>query len=84
MDKGRWRERHEREHWTKRIDISLIYQLEMISAQMKKRAEETGDKGLSEWASSIRLIIARVNGEINNIELAKFNLPHQSRVPSKK
>lgn len=77
MSKGQWRARHEREHWTKRIDISLLYQLDMISAEMKKRAEEAEDKELQQWASSIRLIVARANGEELNIPLTK----HQIKSP---
>lgn len=73
-----WRQRHQRQHWTKRIDISYLYQLEMISGQMKKRAEEQGDKELLEWAQSVRLIVARANGEELNISLTK----HQIKRPS--
>jgi hypothetical protein len=69
-----WRERHHREHWTKRIDISLLFQLQTIAERMKKRAEEGADKELLEWAGQIRLILARTNGEINNIELSKFDM----------
>lgn len=74
MDKGQWKERYQREHWTKRIDISFLYEMEMISTQMKKRAEKTGDKGLSEWASRLRLIVARVNGEELNIPLSEHRI----------
>lgn len=69
-----WRQRHQRQHWTKRIDISFLYQLEAISAQMKERAEKQDDKELLEWAQSVRLIVARANGEELNIPLAKHRI----------
>lgn len=78
MNKGQWKERYQREHWTKRIDVSFLYQLETISAQMKKRAEQQEDKELFDWASNIRLIVARVNGEELNVPLAE----HQIKSPS--
>lgn len=69
-----WRERHYRKHWTKPVDISFLYQLETIAAQMKKRAEKNEDKELAEWASRIRLIVARANGEELNIPLAEHHI----------
>ena len=74
MRKGQWRERYERENWTKRIDISFLYQLDTLAAQMKKRAEENDDKELLEWAQSVRLIVARANGEELNIPLTKHQI----------
>jgi hypothetical protein len=66
-----WKERHRIKEWTKRIDISFLYQLGTIAAQMMKRAEEDEDKRLFDWAAQIRLIVARANGEELNIPLAE-------------
>lgn len=74
MKKGQWRERYERENWTTRIDISFLYQLDMLAAQMKKRAEENDDKELLEWAQSVRLIVTRASGEELNIPLATHRI----------
>lgn len=76
-----WRQRHQRQHWTKRIDISFLYQLDTLAAQMKKRAEEQDDKELLEWAQSVRLIVARANGEELNIPLTKHRINRPSVVP---
>ena len=69
-----WRERHYRKHWTRPVDIAFLYQLQAIAEQMKKRAEENGDKELEEWAARIRLIVARANGEELNIPLAEHRI----------
>lgn len=78
MDKGQWKERYQREHWTKRIDISFLYQLETMAARMKKRAEKKDDKELLDWAYKLRLIVARINGEELNIPLSE----HRIKSPS--
>ena len=69
-----WRERHYRKHWTKPVDVSFLYQLQTIAAQMKTRADRDNDKELEEWASRIRLIAARANGEELNIPLAEHRI----------
>ncbi len=69
-----WREQHYRKHWTKPVDVSFLYQLQTIAAEMKKRAVRDDDKKLEEWAAHIRLIVARANGEELNISLAEHRI----------
>jgi hypothetical protein len=77
-----WRERHYREHWTKPLDITFLYQLGTIAAQMLKRAEKDGDKELFDWAAQIRLIVARANGEELNIPLAEHQIAAPNVTPN--
>jgi hypothetical protein len=75
MGTNYFRERHYKEEWTKRIDIALLFQLQAICEQMKKKAILQQDKALMDWASAIGLILATVNGEIVNIKLDDKQLP---------
>jgi hypothetical protein len=70
-----WRERHYKENWTKPVDISYLYQLQMISEEMKKRAKNDEDRRLEEWANQIRLIVARASGEEVNVKLTEYEMP---------
>lgn len=74
-----WREQHHKKHWTKSLDISFLYQLETIAAQMMRCAEKTTDKELSAWAGAIRFIVARVNGELANEDLSTHEMPEDTK-----
>lgn len=75
MGSGYFREKYYKENWTKQVDISFLFQLQMISEEMDKRAKSYNDCRLEEWANQIRLIVARANGEEVNIKLADHAMP---------
>jgi hypothetical protein len=77
---GAWRQKHHQKNWTKSLDISFLYQLQTIAEQMRKRAAESDDKELLEWAGHIRLIVARANGEEVNISLSQHQMPEDAEV----
>jgi len=70
-----FRERHYKQHWTKRVDISLLYQLQMLSEEMKRRAAKDEDREIEKWSNQIRLMLATINGEVMNIKLDDKHLP---------
>lgn len=72
-----FRKQREKE-FTRKVDISFLYQLGTIAAQMAKRAEEEQNKRLFDWASQIRLIVARMNGEETVFDLAAFEMPEDN------
>jgi hypothetical protein len=51
-----------------------------FAEQMRKRAAESDDKELLEWAGHIRLIVARANGEEVNISLSQHQMPEDAEV----
>ncbi len=75
MGSTQWREKYYKENWTKQVDISLLFQLQIISEDMKKRVKRRPDYQLEEWANQIRLIVARANGEEVNIKLIEHEMP---------
>lgn len=79
MGSNHYREWHYKKEWTRRIDIALLFQLQTIQARMKKRAVAQQDRELTDWANAIRLILATVNEEIENVELKKYQLPDDHR-----
>lgn len=79
MGSNYYREDRYKREWTKRIDIALLFQLQAIYTGMKKRATAQEDRELADWANSLRLILAIVNEEVENIELKKHELPDSYR-----
>lgn len=75
MGSSHYRELYYKKEWTKQVDISFLYQLQVISEEMKKRAKKDEDRRLEEWANQIRLIVARANGEEVNVKLAEYQMP---------
>lgn len=75
MGSNQYREQYYKKEWTKQVDISYLFQLQMISEQMKKRAVKNKDCGLEEWANQIRLIVARASGEEANVRLVEHEMP---------
>jgi hypothetical protein len=70
-----YRERYYKEEWTKRVDIALLYRLQMLMEEMKRRAIKDQDKEIERWESQIRLMLAAINGEVTNIRLDDKQLP---------
>lgn len=75
MGSNHYREQYYKKEWTKQIDISLLYQLQILSDEMKRRAVRQQDKELEKWSAHIRLMLATVNGEVANIKLDDKQLP---------
>ena len=75
MGINRYREQYYKQEWTKRVDISLLYQLQMLSEEMKRRATKDSDREIEKWANQIRLMLATINGEVTNIRLDDKELP---------
>lgn len=75
MGSNQYRERYYKKEWTKQVDISFLYQLQMLSEEMKRRAAKEQDHELERWSSQIRLMLATINGEVTNIRLDDKQLP---------
>jgi hypothetical protein len=69
-----WKERQYIENWTKRIEITALYQIQAVCDQMGSRAEATNDKELSRWSGTIKMVIAKVNGEITDFDLKRYEM----------
>jgi hypothetical protein len=75
-----WKERQFIENWTKRIEVTALYQLRTAADQMRERADRDKDEELSRWSSTIQRILAQVNGEIADFNLSKHELPGSAMV----
>jgi len=75
MGSKHYREQYYKKEWTRRIDITLLYQLQTLSEEMRRRATRQQDRELEKWADQIRLMLASVNGEVTNIRLDDKQLP---------
>lgn len=75
-----WKERQYLENWTKRIEVTALYQLRDAADQMKERAEWDKDEELSRWSGTIQRILAQVNGETADFNLSKHELPESTLV----
>jgi energy-converting hydrogenase A subunit M len=75
-----WKERQYIENWTKRVEVTSLYQLRQAADQMKERAQRDKDDELSRWSGLIQRVLAQVNGEITDFNLSKHELPESAVV----
>jgi hypothetical protein len=80
-----YRKRHAEKEWTKKVDISTIFNLKKATTEIRKLAErkkpfganETFDRIIQEVVT-LENNLAVANGEVKNFELKEHDLPEDS------
>ena len=58
--------------WTGRIDISHLYQLQVVADDMKRLFQETEEPYLDYWANTILKVVSAVKEEMAGYQLDQY------------
>jgi hypothetical protein len=85
--KSKWRERYYQEEWTKRVDISILSQLEAEAANFQERLTSVTDDDLRRQfqylADRFTYLAAIAAGKMSDFDLSKVAMPEdaEAKIP---
>lgn len=77
--KDRFRKQYQEREWMRRVDISLLYQLEMQAADLRRVASDNGDPRLKPISDRITCLLAVAMGKMAKVELAAHGMPEDAK-----
>jgi hypothetical protein len=78
--KGQWREAYYKKEWTKSVDISILYQMQMAVDnvyQMVKGKGRLTKKSVERELEALTKCLAAARGDVVNFDLSKLQMPEQ-------
>lgn len=62
--KGQFKKRHQQEEWMKRVDISVLFQLDEEAKNLQRHAKKTTERALQKIADRFTYLLAVANGRV--------------------
>jgi hypothetical protein len=75
--KGQWREQYYKKEWTKGVDISILYQMQMVAETLRKYVSAKGALSKTAVTRELELLdkcLAAARGDIVNFDLSKLQI----------
>jgi hypothetical protein len=76
--KGQWREQYYKKEWTKSVDISILYQMQMAIESLRRMVKCKGQlakKSVERELEALEKCLAVARGDVVNFDLSKLQLP---------
>lgn len=77
--KGSWRKAYQKQEWSKQVDISLLYQMEAATAQIRVIAKREQHDSILEQVALLERALAVAQGKVDRIELEQYEMPQGVR-----
>ncbi len=78
--KGQWREAYYKKEWTKSVDISILYQMQIAVDNLFRQVKGKGrltKKSVERELDALNKCLAAARGDVVNFDLSKLQMPEQ-------